>query len=50
MTDTIARVKIVLRIARLPFHAIVFQSMFRKVHEAVVSPKTFALNGAIPAT
>jgi hypothetical protein len=50
MTDTIARVKIVLRIVRLPFLAIVFQSMFRKVQGGVVSPKTFVLNGAIPAT
>jgi hypothetical protein len=46
--DIIAQGKIVRIIVKLQFRDIVFPSMFRKVREGVVSPKTSVCNGAIP--
>jgi len=43
-------VKIARKIVKRPFLAIVFRSTCKRVQEEVVSPKTFALNGVIPAT
>ena len=42
----VALVKIALRIVKLRFLDIAFQSMFKREPEGVVSPKNFEWNGA----
>ena len=46
----VAHVKIVLRIVKLRFLDIVFQSMSKREPEAVVSPKNFEWNGVTHVT
>ena len=46
----VVHVKIVLRIVKLRFLDIVFQSMSKREPEAVVSPKNFGWNGVTHVT